>query len=144
MTTAQHLAAIDLLRGRAFPAQRGRSELGDSGPGFHLARLPTAAEEGQECGMRQEEAGEQCDAEFEALADAVAIRWGEPQRVALWSVFVRSISGEDIPDPWEELSHLTDDLHLWRVDGHWIAVGVARADEHRWELLAVVTETDPP
>ncbi|MGW0699963.1 hypothetical protein ACWD0A_11670 [Streptomyces sp. NPDC002867] len=144
MTTAQHLAAIDLLRGRAFPAVRGRSELGDSGPGYHLARLPPAGADGQECGVRQEEAAEQCRAECEALADALSTRWGQPQRVSLWSVSVRSIAGEEVPDPWEELGQVADDLHLWRVDGHWIAVGVARADEHRWELLAVVTETDPP
>ncbi|MEV4334971.1 hypothetical protein AB0K02_31395 [Streptomyces sp. NPDC049597] len=144
MTTAQHLAAIDLLRGRAFPARRGRSEFGDSGPGYHLARLPTAGEDGQECGRRQEEAADQCRAEREALADALSTRWGQPQRVSLWSVSVRSIAGEDIPQPWEELGQVADDLDLWRVEGHWIAVGVARGDEHRWELLAVVTQTDPP
>ncbi|MFF8845353.1 hypothetical protein ACF08N_21965 [Streptomyces sp. NPDC015127] len=144
MTTAQHLAAIDRLRGRAFPAVRGRSELGDSGPGYHFARLPPAGEDAQECGIRQEEAAEQCRAECEALADALSTRWGQPHRISLWSVSVRSIAGEEVADPWEELGRLTDDLHLWRVDGRWIGVGVARADERRWELLAVVTETDPP
>ncbi|MBT2370013.1 hypothetical protein J7E88_33280 [Streptomyces sp. ISL-10] len=144
MTTAQHLAAIDLLRGRAFPARRGRSELGDSGPGYHLARLAPAVESPHACGIREEDAAEQCRAECEALADALSTRWGPPQRVSLWSVSMRSVAGEAIADPWDELSHLTDDVHLWHVDGHWIAVGVACADELRWELLAVITETDPP
>ncbi|MGW7469502.1 hypothetical protein ACWGJT_33760 [Streptomyces xantholiticus] len=145
MTTAQHLAAIDLLRGRAFPAQRARSELGDSGPGYHVAQLRTAADGLDPADLAADRAREMYEAECEALAVALSRRWGKGGRFALWSVSVRSIGGEEIPQPWDELSHCADDLHIWRVEDHWIAVGVSRAegeDEHR--LLAVVTEVDPP
>jgi hypothetical protein len=145
MTTAQHLAAIDRLRGRAFPAQRGGSEFGDSGPGYHLAELRTPAD-GLDAAERADgRSREPYEAECEALVVALSSRWGEGQWFALWSVFIGTICGETIPQPWGELSHRVEDLHLWRVEGHWIAVGVSRAegeDEHR--LIAVVTDVDPP
>ncbi|MEU0374144.1 hypothetical protein ABZ070_28605 [Streptomyces sp. NPDC006283] len=145
MTTAQHLAAIDLLRGRAFPAQRDRSEFGDSGPGYHLATLPTPADGLAAVDRAPDRSREPYEAECEALVVALSSRWGQPQWFALWSVFIGSICGEEIPQPWDELSHCAEDLHIWRVEDHWIAVGVARAegeDEHR--LVAVVTDVDPP
>lgn len=145
MTTAQHLAAIDRLRGRAFPAQRGRSGLGDSGPGHHLAELPTPAD-GLDAAERVEgRSREPYEAECAALVGALSSRWGEGRWFALWSVSIGSIRGEAVPHPWGELSHRVEDLHLWRVEGRWIAVGVARSegeDEHR--LIAVVTDVDPP
>ncbi|CAM5641644.1 hypothetical protein SALBM135S_06415 [Streptomyces alboniger] len=53
--------------------------------------------------------------------------------------------GEDIPEPWAQLSSSVPDLHLWRVDSRWIALGVAQWDkELPFQLLVVVTETDPP
>ena len=41
---AQHLATIDLLRARPFPAQRGRQAAVVRGPGYHLAELATSEE----------------------------------------------------------------------------------------------------
>ncbi|MFJ8074033.1 hypothetical protein ACIQ7Q_08875 [Streptomyces sp. NPDC096176] len=142
MTTAQHLAAIDLLRGRAFPAQRDRSEFGDSGPGYHLAELRTEADGA--C-LPGDAAVELCEAECEALAFALSTRWGEGQRFSLWSASVRSIAGEGIPQPWERLSQCADDVQTWRAEGHWIAVAVARAEgEREYRLIVVVTDVDPP
>ncbi|MEU0396270.1 hypothetical protein ABZ208_26460 [Streptomyces sp. NPDC006208] len=144
MTTAQHLAAIDLLRSRPFPAERGRSDLGDSGPGYHLAALHTAADG---MAVRREAAVEQYEAECEALAGALSGRWGEAQLISLWSASVRSAAGEDVAAPWDELSHSAASVYLWRVESHWIAVGLSRRaadDPLPYQLLAVVTEIDPP
>ena len=145
MTTAQHLAAIDLLRGQAFPAQRDRSELGDSGPGYHLAELRTEADGTHAACLPADAAVESYEAECEALAFALSTRWGEGQRFSLWSASVRSIEGEGIPQPWDQLSQCVDDVQIWRAEGHWIAVAVARAEgEGAYRLIAVVTDVDPP
>ncbi|MFF3291359.1 hypothetical protein [Streptomyces sp. NPDC003023] len=149
MTTARHLAAIDRLRDRAFPAQRERSRLGDSGPGYHLARLPTPADgvaaTDRAAGSAREAHREAYEAECEALVVALSRRWGEGQWFALWSVFIGSVCGEEIPQPWDELSHCVEDLRIWRAEGHWIAVGVSRSEgEDEFRLIAVVTEVDPP
>ncbi|UYQ60867.1 hypothetical protein [Streptomyces peucetius] len=145
MTTAQHLAAIDLLRGRPFPAQRERSQLGDSGPGYHLARLRTPADGLDASDRTAGRSREPYEAECEALVAALSSRWGQGQWFALWSVFIGSICGEEIPQPWEELSHCVEDLHMWRVGSHWTAVGVSRAEgEDEYRLIAVVTDVDPP
>ncbi|GAA4929070.1 hypothetical protein ACFPM3_25070 [Streptomyces coeruleoprunus] len=144
MTTARHLATIDLLRSRPFPRERGRSDVGDSGPGYYIAELATS-EEFWEDSSRMELVGEQYEAEREALATLMEARWGEPHVFSLWSVFQRSMDGEEIPEPWDVLSNSVPDLHLWRVDGRWIALGVSKWDkELPFQLVAVVTETDPP
>lgn len=144
MTTARHLATIDLLRFQPFPGRRGRSEVGDSGPGYHIAELATSEDFSDDPG-RWEPVADQYEAERDALSALLAARWGEPQMFSLWSVFQRGMDGEDLPEPWGTLSSHVPDLHLWRVDGRWIALGVSQWDtELPFQLLAVMTETDPP
>lgn len=66
-------------------------------------------------------------------------RWGEPDFFSLVSTSLRAEAEEDVPEPWLRLSAVLDCLHLWRIEDRWIAVGVSPA-----QLLAVVTEIDPP
>ncbi|MGW2561515.1 hypothetical protein ACWCXB_20110 [Streptomyces sp. NPDC001514] len=145
MTIARHLATIDLLRARPFPAEPGRSDVGDSGPGFHMAEL-SRSEDFWEDRSRWEIVEEQYEAEREALALLLSERWGEAQVFGLGSLLARSIEdGEEIPEPWGTLSNSVPDVHLWRVDGRWVVLGVSQQDpELPFQLLAVVTETDPP
>ncbi|CAL9359857.1 hypothetical protein AB0N23_22800 [Streptomyces sp. NPDC052644] len=145
MTTGRHhLTIIDLLRSRPFPRQRGRSDVGESGPGYHIAELATSEDFWEDRG-RAEEVQEQFEAELDALAVLLAGRWGEPQVFSLWSVFERGMDGEEMPEPWGVLSNHVPHVHLWRADGRWIALGVSQWDrELPFQLLAVVTETDPP
>ncbi|WP_236238945.1 hypothetical protein [Streptomyces sp. CC228A] len=144
MTTARHLATVDALRLRPFPGQRGRSDVGESGPGYHIAELATS-EDFWEDASRWEQVAEQYEAERDALSALLAARWGAPQVFSLWSVFQRAMEGEEVPEPWAALSNHVPDLHLWRVEGRWAALGVSQWDaELPFQLLAVVTETDPP
>ncbi|MEU7565260.1 hypothetical protein [Streptomyces fradiae] len=145
MTTARHhLATIDLLRARPFPRQRGRFDVGEAGPGYHIAELATS-EDFSEDPDRWEEVADQYEAERDALGVLLAERWGEPHVFSLWSVFERGAGGEELPEPWGTLSAHVPDVHLWRADGRWTALGVSQWDrELPFQLLAVVTETDPP
>ncbi|MGW5737309.1 MULTISPECIES: hypothetical protein [Streptomyces] len=159
MSTAEHLAAIDLLRSREFPAEHGRSPYGAGGPGYHIAELLTSGDFWEDDGTQWETTSDQYDAERDGLTVLLAERWGEPQKFSLASVFERAQGddfaderedggehgGEDIPEPWSSLSSSVPDLHLWRVEGRWIALGVSQWDtELPFQLLAVVTEIDPP
>lgn len=156
MSTAEHLAAIDLLRSREFPAEHGRSPSGVGGPGYHIAELLTSGDFWDDDGMEWEATSDQYDAERDALTVLLGERWGAPQIFSLASVFERAqgdaygyggeaAEGEDIPEPWGSLSSSVPDLHLWRADGRWIALGVSQWDkELPFQLLAVVTEIDPP
>ncbi|GGX17229.1 hypothetical protein [Streptomyces chryseus] len=146
MSTARYLALIDdLLRTREFPAQRRRTATGFSGPGYHTAELSGAGEPGGEDAAERVEAREQCVAEHDALVAVLDGRWGEAQVFSLWSLLERSIGGEAVPAPWDELSAGFDSLHLWRADGRWIAVGLAlEAEGPSYALAAVVTGIDPP
>ncbi|MGW6021158.1 hypothetical protein [Streptomyces sp. NPDC055099] len=167
MSTAEHLDAIDLLRSREFPAEHGRSPSGVGGPGYHIAELLTSGDFWDDDGTQWEATSDQYDAERDALTVLLAERWGAPQIFSLASVFERAQGDaydydydcdhadeaaegetgedEDIPEPWGSLSSSVPDLHLWRVDGRWIALGVSQWDkELPFQLVAVVTEIDPP
>ncbi|MFD9035154.1 hypothetical protein ACFVZW_29060 [Streptomyces sp. NPDC059567] len=122
MTLAQHLTALDLLRARAFPAE-----------GFHMTEL--AVEEPTE---------EQAEAEREALALLLEARWGPPHLVGLYGLLARVGAGEAMPQPWALISTSVPDIQLWRVDTHWVALGLTRCGEGEFRLLAWITETDPP
>ncbi|WP_399921011.1 hypothetical protein [Streptomyces kanamyceticus] len=155
MSTAQHLAVIDLLRSREFPAEHGRSECGSEGPGYHIAELMTSDTFWEDDGSQRDIVEEQYETERDGLTVLLGDRWGPPQRFSLASLFERTMEAalgadgdgeaEEIPEPWAQLSSSVPDLHLWHVDGRWIALGVAQWDkELPFQLLAVVTETDPP
>ncbi|MFI2454627.1 hypothetical protein [Streptomyces sp. NPDC019539] len=144
MTIARHLATIDLLRSRPFPAQPVRSDVGTSAPGYHTAELSTS-EEFRDDRSRREVTEEQYDAEREALAAVLSARWGLPQVFSLSSVLARSVEEEPIPEPWGLLSASVPDVHVWHVEGQWVVLGVSQWDtELPYQLLAVVTEVDPP
>ncbi|SCK51808.1 hypothetical protein H181DRAFT_04708 [Streptomyces sp. WMMB 714] len=141
----QHLATIDLLRARPFPARRRRSARVTSGPGYHVAELVTSEEFWEDDGTARIEALEECEAERGALSAVLAERWGEPQEMSLWSTLVRSGEGAPAPQPWLELSAVAACLELWRVDGRWIALGVCQQSaELPFQLVAAVTVNDPP
>ncbi|MFF7388222.1 hypothetical protein ACFZAE_07130 [Streptomyces scabiei] len=140
-----HLAVIDRLRSEEFPPEPGRSDVGTAGPGYHVAELRTSADFWEDDGSRREETEEQYEAERDALSELLTARWGAPAVFSLWSVLDRSLDGEDIPEPWAGLSSHVPDLHLWQVDGRWVALGVSQWDkELPFQLVALITETDPP
>lgn len=144
-TAQQHLATIDLLRARAFPAQRGRSASVVSGPGYHMVELATSEEFWEDDGTARLAVEEQYEADCRALGAALSARWGEPQPVSLWSTQVRSTGGGETEQPWLELSASAPWLELWRAGDLWIALGVCRqGDTLPFQLVAVVTVNDPP
>ncbi|GGU45604.1 hypothetical protein [Streptomyces lavendofoliae] len=145
MTTARHLATIDQLRSRPYPRESGETAPGRGGAGYHLVELATSEDFWDDDGTRRESVEDQYEAERDALASLLTVRWGAPQVFSLWSVSDRVMSGEEIPDPWDTLSRSVPDVHLWRVDGHWIALGVSQWDkELPFQLVAAVTRIDPP
>ncbi|MFI8419695.1 hypothetical protein [Streptomyces sp. NPDC085479] len=145
MTTTRFLSDLDLLRSREFPARPARSGHVDSGPGFHVAALATSEEFREDGGSHREVVGEQYEAERDGLAAVLAARWGEPDHMSLWSLRDRSVEGEPLPEPWSGLCAHVPDLMLWRVGARWIGLGVAQwGEELPFQLLAVITDVDPP
>ncbi|MFF3016201.1 hypothetical protein [Streptomyces sp. NPDC057939] len=145
MTTGEQLDLIDRLRAQAFvdtPVRLGRHT---SGRGYHLVRLGGTGDFWADDGSYRAEAIDQIGAEYGALTQALTDRWGEPQVFSPDSLTVRALGGEEIPQPWRELSHTTDHLHLWRVEDSWLAVCVARwGEDDPYLLMAAVTVVDPP
>ncbi|GGZ27439.1 hypothetical protein [Streptomyces poonensis] len=145
MDIAQHLVTIDRLCSADFPTEHGRTDTGSAGPGHHIAELRTSAGFWEDDGTEREATEEQYEAERDALSQRLAERWGAPDVLSLWSAFVRSTEGEDIPGPWGTLAAHVPDVHVWRAGGRWVALGVSQWDkELPFQLLAVITETDPP
>ncbi|GGJ39516.1 hypothetical protein [Streptomyces brasiliensis] len=147
MDIAKALTRIDVLRARQFPVAHTRTDQGESGPGYHIAELETSDEFWEDDGTAHEETEEQYEADRDGLGERLAERWGPSQHISLYSTSHRAMNGEDVEEPWARLSGHVPDLHLWQdpESGRWIALGVSHWDEElAFQLLAVVTETDPP
>ncbi|MFF8972654.1 hypothetical protein [Streptomyces sp. NPDC014995] len=147
MDIARCLATIDLLCARDFPAEHGRTDVGTGGPGYLVAELQTSGDFWEDDGTERERTEEQYEADRDGLTERLTDRWGPPHHISLASALERSMDGEDIPEPWASLSAHVPDVHLWQSpdSARWIALGVSQwGAELPFQLLAVVTETDPP
>ncbi|MFE2048082.1 hypothetical protein [Streptomyces sp. NPDC059459] len=146
MDIARHIALVDELCFRPFPAEHGPSDGGTAGPGHFTAVLESS--HGLPDGDPAERAVtvEQFEKDRDALYERLSLRWGETDPWNLLTVLLRS-EREEIPEPWAELSARARVAHLWEVEGtgRWVAVAVADLDEaDEVRLLAVVTQEAPP
>ncbi|GHI09385.1 hypothetical protein AQI88_31955 [Streptomyces cellostaticus] len=146
MDIANHLAVIDRLCAREFPAEHGRTDVGTGGPGYLIAELQTSGDFYEDDGTEREETQAQYEADRDALGERLAERWGPADRISLYSAFRQSMEGEEPAEPWGTLASHVPDVQLWRTEsGRWAALGVSQWDgELPFQLLAVITETDPP
>ncbi|MEV6686103.1 hypothetical protein AB0N28_12275 [Streptomyces sp. NPDC051130] len=145
MTTAEHLDTIDRLRAQVFPPEPVWSGRHSSGPGYHLVQLVETRDFWEDDGSGRIEAADQISAEYGALEQALTDRWGKPQVFTLEGAMHRGLDGEEIPQPWEELSNSTDHVHLWRAEDRWLVAYVAYGEaEDPFRLMAGVTVVDPP
>ncbi|MEU2541014.1 hypothetical protein [Streptomyces iakyrus] len=143
MNIAQHIAVIDELCYRPFPAEHGPSDVGFSGPGHHVAVLEAAPDTDP---AARAVTIDQYEKDRDAVYELLASRWGDTDPYNLETVLLRT-EREEIPRPWAELSACAGVAHLWEVEGtgRWVAVAVGDRDLSREvRLLALVTETDPP
>ncbi|MFE8992186.1 hypothetical protein ACFYMI_31030 [Streptomyces collinus] len=143
MNIAQHIAVIDELCYRPFPAEHGPSDVGFSGPGHHVAVLEAATDTDPPA---RAVTIDQYEKDRDAVYELLASRWGDTDPYNLETVLLRT-EREEIARPWAELSACAAVAHLWEVEGtgRWVAVAVGDRDVSREvRLLALVTETDPP
>ncbi|MET8754996.1 hypothetical protein ABZW32_33610 [Streptomyces sp. NPDC004667] len=145
MTTAQHLDLIDRLRAQSFvdmPVRLGRHS---SGPGYHLVRLEETGDFWEDDGSGRQEAADQISAEYAALTQALTERWGTPLVFTLRSPAALDNAPEAPAQPWEELTHSTDHVHLWRAEDRWLVACVTQwGEEDPYTLMAGITVMDPP
>ncbi|MFE0807288.1 hypothetical protein ACFW34_07360 [Streptomyces sp. NPDC058848] len=136
MDIARHIALIDELCFRPFPAEHG-----------HFVAVLESSH-----GLREGDQGEwgptveQYEKYRDALHERFATRWGETEPWNLQTVLLRT-EREEIPEPWAALSARARLAHLWEAEGtgRWVAVAVADLDEtDEVQLLAVVTREAPP
>jgi hypothetical protein len=145
MNIARHVALIEELCFRPFPAEYGPSDVGFEGPGHHVAVLES------EDGAAGDPAGwavavERLEKHRDALYEALAERWEEVDPWNLRTVLLRT-AREEIPEPWAWLAARAGVAWLWeaRGTGRWVAVAVIGRDpEEEPRLVVVVTETVPP
>ncbi|MEW2264630.1 MULTISPECIES: hypothetical protein [unclassified Streptomyces] len=146
MDIARHIALVDELCFRPFPAEHGPSDGGTAGPGHFTAVLESS--HGLPDGDPAERAAvvEQYEKDRDALYERLSLRWGETDPWNLLTVLLRS-DREEIPEPWAGLSARARVAYLWEAEGtgRWVAVAVADRDEtDEVRLLAVVTQEAPP
>ena len=145
MDSARHIALIDELCSRPFPAGHGPSDHG--GGRRHLVALRTS--HGLRDGGPAERAAvvDQYEKERDAVDALLAERWGESEILNLQTILLRTERAEEIPEPWAELSARARVAYLREVTGtgRWVALAVADRDPaDEVQLLAAVTETAPP
>ncbi|MFF4603312.1 hypothetical protein ACFY12_11260 [Streptomyces sp. NPDC001339] len=143
MRLDEQLNAIDLLCLRPFPAERGRSALAESGPGFHIAGLRVGDALWDADLTEVAEAEEEFDAGLTALVQALSLRWGAPETVDLAACLERTARGLPVRPPLDTLCGYVPRMHGWRVRGRWIGVGVGQGGrELPFQLLVAVGEED--
>lgn len=140
-STADHVATIDQLRARDFPAQRTADGWVASGPGFHVADLRVSEDFWDADLTRVEEVLEEFEAELGALVQVLTLRWGAPEVLDLTASLERSAMGEPVPPPLDTLCGYVPELRLWRLDGRWVGLGVGQGDrELPFQLLVAIGE----
>ncbi|MGW4924113.1 hypothetical protein ACWEQK_00530 [Streptomyces parvulus] len=147
MDIARHIALIDELCHRPFPAGHGPSDAGAGAPGHCTAVLGTSHGLRGGCPAERAVTVEQYEKERDALHGRLAVIWGEEGDVLNLQTVLLRTAGEEIPEPWAGLSASARVAYLWEAEGtgRWIAVAVADRDEaDEVRLLAVVTEQAPP
>lgn len=146
MDIARHIALIDELCFRPFPAEHGPSDGGAGSPGHFTAVLESSHGLRGGAGAQRAVTVEQYEKVRDALYERLAPRWGETDPFSLQTVLLRT-EREEISEPWAELSARARVAYLWEAQGtgRWVAVAVADRDEtDEVQLLAVVTEQAPP
>ncbi|RSS88515.1 hypothetical protein EF903_15475 [Streptomyces sp. WAC05292] len=144
MTTAEHLETIDRLRAQGFPETRVRSGAVTSGPGYHLAELGPSRWYGDEDAADRAVHEDQLAAEYGSLVRRLEDRWGASDMFGLTGLRLEEGGGETA-EPWREMIGTADHLHLWRAGNLWVAVYAAHwGADHSPQIMAVVTEIDPP
>ncbi|MFE9003265.1 hypothetical protein ACFYOY_14135 [Streptomyces sp. NPDC007875] len=140
-STADHVAAIEQLRARDFPAQRAADGRVESGPGFHVADLRVSEDFWDADLTRVEEVLEEFEAELSVLVQVLTLRWGAPDVLDLTDSLERSAMGEPVPPPLDTLCGYVPELSIWRVDGRWVGLGVGQGDrELPFQLLVAIGE----
>ncbi|WP_399882429.1 hypothetical protein ACGH7X_06255 [Streptomyces sp. BBFR51] len=146
MDIAQHIALIDELCFRPFPAEHGPSDEGTAAPGHFTAVLESSHGLRGRDPVERAVTVEQYEKVRDALYERFAPRWGESAPWNLQTVLLRT-EREEIPEPWAALSARARVACLWEAEGtgRWVAVAVADRDEtDEVQLLAVVTQEAPP
>jgi hypothetical protein len=116
-----------------------------AGPGYHLAELAVSEGFWADDGTARIAAAEQYEAQCAALSTLLTARWGAPQLLGMQGALLRAAEGEELQEPWRELTGTAAYAELWRAEQHWIAVAVAGRDPYQpLRLLAAVTVNDPP
>ncbi|MFE1931730.1 hypothetical protein ACFW95_15425 [Streptomyces sp. NPDC059474] len=140
-STADHVATIDELRARDFPARRATDGQVASGPGFHVADLRVSEDFWDADLTRIEEVLEEFEAELSVLVQLLTLRWGAPDVLDLTDSLERSAMGEPVPPPLDTLCGYVPELCVWRVDGRWVGLGVGQGDrELPFQLLVAIGE----
>ncbi|MDJ0383597.1 hypothetical protein [Streptomyces sp. G-G2] len=116
-----------------------------SAPGYHLTELGESRWYGDEDAADRIAGAGQVSAEYGALIHRLTERWGDPQVFHLGSLLERVVAGEEVAEPWGEMSGTTDHVHLWRTGDRWVVVYAAEwGADHSPQLMAAVTVIDPP
>ncbi|OSP44953.1 hypothetical protein B7767_02150 [Streptomyces sp. 13-12-16] len=140
MNIARHIALIDELCFRPFPAEHGPSDDGFGGPGHHVAVLET--DDGPDGDpARRAVTVDRFEEDHDAVYEVLASRWGD---TGPWNP---RTGREETPEPWAWLAARAGAARVWEVQGtgRWVAVAVADRDPNdAIRLLAVVTKTPPP
>ncbi|WP_031033568.1 hypothetical protein [Streptomyces sp. NRRL F-5650] len=146
MDIARHLALIDELCFRPFPAEHGPPDGDPTVPGSFTEVLESSRGLAGRDPAERAVTVEQYEKERDALWERLAARWGETAPWNLQTVLLRT-EREEIPEPWAALSARARVACLWEAEGtgRWVAVAVADRDEaDEVRLLAVVTREAPP
>jgi hypothetical protein len=138
----QWLQRIDGALHQGFRMARHRTDDGFSGRDFHLVTLHASRDFWDWADLELiDETWAEMEVSLDALANALAFRWGPPQDVELWP-YLQSLVEDGtahVPEPIGILSQSASEMRVWHPPGYdrYVALALGQQDkELPIELLA--------
>ncbi|MCF2526961.1 hypothetical protein [Yinghuangia soli] len=138
------MGVVETLLLRPFAERPYRAGEASGGPGWHMVDLEVSRDFWEDSERDQiEVVWDQYEDKARRLAGVLDGRHGAHRVVALAPYFERGMEGEDVPEPFDDLSNFVVRLHVWTIGDRWLGVGVGQYDKELPIQLVAVTGAGP-
>jgi hypothetical protein len=137
---SRHVDVVEALIRRPFAERSYRAGEASGGPDWHMVDLQVSRDFWEDSERdRIEVVWDQYEEKAQRLAGVLDERHGAHRVVEMAPYFERGMEGEDVPEPFDNLSNFVVRLHVWTLADRWLGIGVGQHDKELPIQLVAVT-----